>query len=269
MPKRALVVDDDFFFVEFLGELLEKRGYQVIKAHDGKEGLLKLEDGPFDILFSDLIMSKIDGTQFIKIARKKFSDVSFHIIVVSGSVVEQMDQLTDAEVDWFLAKGPLEQMEAQINELLDQMENGGVISPKEGNKFLESGTLYPRQITSELVDRLNFHKGVIESIGFGILVVDRDARVINATLQALDILNASPGDTLNKHITSLFPRQERAYLIDALKAVAQNLDLKKVRLNIVVDAKITQLTVSLLRVGREIAGWIIAMEETRQCIEQA
>jgi len=263
MPKRALVVDDDFFFVEFLGELLEKRGYQVIKAHDGKEGLLKLENGPFDILFSDLIMSKIDGTQFIKIARKKFSDVSLHIIAVSGSVVEQMDQLTDAEVDWFLAKGPLEQMEAQINELLDQIEND-VISPKEGSKFLEPGTLYPRQITSELVDRLNFHKGLIESIGFGILVVDRDARVINATSQALDILNASPGDILNKHITSLFPRQERAYLIDALKAVAQNLDLKKVRLNIVVDAKITQLTVSLLRVGSDIAGWIIAVEETGQ-----
>jgi CheY-like chemotaxis protein len=36
MQKTALVVDNDFFFVEFLGELLEKKGYKVIKAYDGK-----------------------------------------------------------------------------------------------------------------------------------------------------------------------------------------------------------------------------------------
>jgi len=90
MPRRALIVDDDFFFVEFLGELLGKRGYQVTKAYDGKEGLLKLENGPFDILFTDLIMPKIDGIQFIKIARRKFQNVPLQIIAISGSVVEQI-----------------------------------------------------------------------------------------------------------------------------------------------------------------------------------
>lgn len=261
MPIRALVVDNDFFFVEFLGELLEKRGYLVTKAYDGKEGLLKLENGPFDILFSDLIMPKVDGIQFMKIARRKFPDTRLRIIAVSGSVVEQMDELTDAEIDWFIAKGPLDQMQDQINELLDQMEKG-TDSRKDGNKFLEPGILYPRQVTAELIDTLNFQKAVIESIGFGILVVDRDARVINATSQALEILNASPGDILNKHITSLFPHEERAYLIDALKAVARNTGLKKVRLSIILDSKGSCLTVSLLRLGGRIAGWIIAMEET-------
>jgi len=263
MARRALVVDDDFFFVEFLRELLENRGYQVTKAYDGKEGLSALERGPFDIVFADLIMPKIDGIQFIRIARRKFADVAFQIIAVSGSVVEQMDQLTDAEADCFIAKGSLEAMEDQINALLDQLEKGGG-SSREARKFLEPGTIYPRQVTGELIDTLNFQKAVIESIGFGIVVVDRDARVISATSRALEILNASPGDILNKHITSLFPRRERAYLIDALKAVAQNVGLRKVRLNVVADAKDTRLTVSLLRLGGDIAGWIVAMEETAE-----
>ena len=260
MPIRALVVDNDFFFVEFLGELLEKRGYSVTKAYDGKEGLRKLEGGPFDILFSDLIMPKVDGIQFMKVARKKFPDTTLRIIAVSGGVVEQMDDLTDAVVDWFMAKGPLDQMEDQINELLDQMEKG-VVSRKDGNKFLEPGVLYPRQVTAELIDTLNFQKAIIESIGFGVLVVDRDARVINATSQAAEILNASPEDILNKHITSLFPPTERGYLIDALKTVAQNLKLKKVHLSVLLDSRGSCLTVSLLRMGEHIAGWIICMEE--------
>ena len=41
--KTAMVVDNDFFFVEFLCELLEKRGYRVIKAYNGKEGIAKLD----------------------------------------------------------------------------------------------------------------------------------------------------------------------------------------------------------------------------------
>jgi CheY-like chemotaxis protein len=263
MPRRALVVDNDFFFVDFLEKLLEKRGYRVAKAYDGKEGLLELENGPFDILFADLIMPKIDGLQFIRIARSKYSDLNFRIIAVSGSVLEQLDELSDAEADWFVAKGPIEQMETQINDLLDQVESGG-ISLKDASRFLDSGVLYPRQVTGELIETLNFQKAVIESIGLGVLVVDKDARVINATSQALEILNASPGDILNKHIVSLFPLEERPYLTDALKAVARNLGLRKVCLNIAFEAKGARLTISLLKLGKTIAGWIVAMEETNQ-----
>ena len=41
MARKALVVDNDFFFVEFLAELLENKGYEVVKAYDGKEGITK------------------------------------------------------------------------------------------------------------------------------------------------------------------------------------------------------------------------------------
>jgi len=44
VPKKALVVDNDFFFVKFLTELLEKRGYEVSKAYDNKASISKLEE---------------------------------------------------------------------------------------------------------------------------------------------------------------------------------------------------------------------------------
>ena len=52
MSKKALVTDNDFFFVEFLAELLEKRGYEVIKAGDGKEAISKLEKKSVDVLLN-------------------------------------------------------------------------------------------------------------------------------------------------------------------------------------------------------------------------
>ena len=60
------------------------------------------------------------------------------------------------------------------------------LSYTEDEKFIEPGTIYPRQVTGELVEKINFQKAVTESIGFGIVVVDKDARVISATSQALE-----------------------------------------------------------------------------------
>jgi len=263
MSKRALVVDNDFFFVEFLTEFLEKRGYEVVKAYDGKEGISKFEHGPFDILFTDLIMPKIDGVQLIKIARQKFSESPFPIIAISSTIMEQQDEIINIEADYCFAKGPLEQMEDHLNALMDRIENQG-ISPTENTSVIEPGTLYPRQATAELVNELNFQKAITESIGLGIVVVDKDARVMNATSQALEISEKSLEEILNEPITSMFPKEGRAPLIDALKGVARNPGLRKISFSITIRFQEIRLAVSLLRVSGDVTGWIVAMEEADQ-----
>jgi len=92
MPRKALVVDSDFFFVEFLVALLEKRGYQVRKAYDGKQGIAALEEGPYDIIFAELVMPKVNGRQFFEFIRRKFNGPYFPIVALSGTVIEQMDE---------------------------------------------------------------------------------------------------------------------------------------------------------------------------------
>ncbi len=263
MSKRALVVDNDFFFVEFLAELLEKRGYEVIKAYDGKEGMSRFEHGPFDILFTDLIMPKIDGVQLIKIARQKFSDSPFPIIAISGTIMEQEEEVINIEVDYCFAKGPLEQMEEHLNALMDRIEKQG-ISPSENKSIIEPGTLYPRQVTAELVDELNFQRAITESIGLGIVVVDKDARIMNANSQALEIANKTLENILNEPVTSLLPKEGRSPLIDALKGVAQNPGLRKISFNVTAKSQEIRLAVSLLRIRGDIVGWVIAMEEIDQ-----
>jgi CheY-like chemotaxis protein len=93
MSKKALVVDADYFFVEFVGELLEKRGYAVTKAYDGKDGISKLQDNPYDIMFVDLVMPKVDGSQFIDFVRRKYGPNHFPIVALSGVMVEQLISL--------------------------------------------------------------------------------------------------------------------------------------------------------------------------------
>ena len=114
MQKKALVVDNDFFFVEFLSELLEKRGYRIVKAYDGKEGIAKLEAGPVDILFADLITQKIDGRQFFKYIRAKYAGDPFPVVALSGTMLEHMGSLNSIDADYFIAKGPIDALKIKI-----------------------------------------------------------------------------------------------------------------------------------------------------------
>ena len=68
MQKKVLVVDSDYFFVEFLSELLLKRGYEVLKAYNGKDGIARLEDNKVDILFADGSSIRISELTELKIA---------------------------------------------------------------------------------------------------------------------------------------------------------------------------------------------------------
>ena len=259
MAKKALVVDNDFFFVEFLSGLLEKKGYEVVKAFDGEEGLLKLDESVFDILFVDLIMPKIDGTQVIRFARRKFSDRRLAVILISSTLIEQMDEVSGIGADYCVVKGPLSQMTDILNGLLDNLETDGLPESAQG-QFVGSDNLYPRQATSELLEARKFQKAIIDSIGIGILVTGRDTRVVSANPMALELLNRPFEDVMNLRITTLFPKEESRRLVDAFKAVAANLDLRKRRIYVTFGFDEIKLDVSVFRMGNDPDGWVLAME---------
>ena len=256
MAKKALVVDNDFFFVEFLTELLESKGYEVVKAYDGKEGISKLEESVFDVLFADLIMPKIDGIQLINLARKRFPSGQLTIIAISGTLIEQMEDIKNIGADYCVVKGPLEQMTDYLGTLLDNLVNN-----KSNEPFIDPGRLYPRQATAELVDELNFQKAVFDSIGIGILVVDRDARVMRANAMALELLHKNFEDVVNLRITDVFSQEGRGQLVKALREVAKNLQLKRRSFYLEVDSMALKMVASMLRMGKDLDGWILTMED--------
>jgi len=135
MHKRALVVDNDRFFVEFLTELLEAREYQVVKAYDGEEAISKLREEDVGLLFVDMIMPKIDGEQLIEFTRNSFSKSHLPIIALSGAMIEQLGRLENIGADYFLAKGPMEKMAKHIEILLDKIEGGTMLPPSDKTVF--------------------------------------------------------------------------------------------------------------------------------------
>jgi DNA-binding response OmpR family regulator len=66
MSAKILVVDDDPDIREALTMILESKGYQVVTAQDGIEGLATLKAELPNLLILDLLMPKMDGFSVCK-----------------------------------------------------------------------------------------------------------------------------------------------------------------------------------------------------------
>ena len=62
MNTRILVVDDEPDMVVIMKLTLETKGYQVITAYDGEEGLQKACDEAPDLIILDILMPKVFGS---------------------------------------------------------------------------------------------------------------------------------------------------------------------------------------------------------------
>jgi len=80
--KRILVIDDDVQMRQMLRQMLEREGYEVVDAPDGKEGIRLYRDEPADLIITDIIMPEKEGIGTIFELRRDFPDVK--IIAISG-----------------------------------------------------------------------------------------------------------------------------------------------------------------------------------------
>jgi len=58
---RVLVVDDDEHAVEILYRLLEREGFEVLRARSGKEALAVVAEQDVDVILLDVMMPEMDG----------------------------------------------------------------------------------------------------------------------------------------------------------------------------------------------------------------
>ena len=259
MPRKALVVDSDFFFVEFLSGLLEKRGYAVCKAYDGKQGIAGLDEGPYDILFADLVMPKVNGRRFFEFVRRKYNGHCFPIVAVSGTVIEQMDDLEAIGADYFIAKGPIEKLGVHLNEFMAGLESQPGLPPTE-KKILQTGGVFPRRDAMELLGSLEFYQAAVDCLGVGVLILDRDTRIINANAAALSLVDQALVDLLNRPIWDAFPPNRSGELISALKVTGRHCRSGSSAFFVGLKGRMLRAVVSPLCLNDLPSGWVVALE---------
>jgi len=87
MEKRfILVVEDDPAVRESIRLLLAKRGYSILQASNGKEGLQLFRQARVDLVITDLVMPKMDGIELLKAVKGKWPETEVIVISAQGTI---------------------------------------------------------------------------------------------------------------------------------------------------------------------------------------
>jgi len=82
--KRILLVDDDPEIVEALRYALETRGYQIIVARDGNQGLALAEREDPDLVILDMMMPKRSGFLVLEKLRRTHA-IPMRVIMITAN----------------------------------------------------------------------------------------------------------------------------------------------------------------------------------------
>ena len=154
-------------------------------------------------------------------------------------------------------------MVEHFNTLIDNVEKQP-FPDQDSDIFFGLDSLYPRLMTSELIEDTDFQTAIFESIGMGIMVIDKDAKIISTNSLALEITGKPLEKVLNRFITRLFPPEDKTRLIKTLQKIIDNQTLKRLILTTSINAREIRVIISVLRVNGEVGGWIMAMVEHRE-----
>ena len=168
---RILVVDDKQSFRFMIKGYLDDAGYQAVCAACGAEALEQLEQEPFDLVLSDMIMPEMDGAVLLREVRSRHPHIPFVLITAHGTVESAVTAMKEGANDYLLK--PLNR-----TELLMVVE-----------RLLENDRLrvnYGRMLDSE---RKKFSFQNISS----------NSPVMGATLAAAQQVAASPRTTISIH----------------------------------------------------------------------
>ncbi len=100
MSKNILVIDDEPNLRHVLTVVLEKAGYTVSSAADGKEAISITETKPFNVILCDLRMPRMDGLAFLKHATTRALDAAIIMMSAYGTIDTAVEAMKLGAADY-------------------------------------------------------------------------------------------------------------------------------------------------------------------------
>jgi two-component system, OmpR family, response regulator len=141
MPERAriLLVDDERSIQTLLAYPLQKDGYEVVSAFDGREALARFAESPFDLVVLDLMLPGVDG---LEVCRRLRSRSAVPIIMLTARS-EEVDKVVGLEIgadDYITKPFSLREFRSRVKAVLRRAAMRRA-QEEEGERPIESGDL--------------------------------------------------------------------------------------------------------------------------------
>ena len=92
MAKKILVIDDQPFMIKLIEYNLRKHGYETVTETDGLKALRNIDDIAPDLVFLDIRMPSITGTELCSRLRKRDIMREVPIIILTGQMQKDIEE---------------------------------------------------------------------------------------------------------------------------------------------------------------------------------
>ena len=120
--KTILVVDDEARIVSLVQAYLEKAGYQVVTARNGREAIYAARDAKPDLIILDIMMPEMDGQEFMRLHRQERQTP----IIMLTAKIEEDDRIVGLELgadDYVTKPFSPRELVARVKAVLRRLEN--------------------------------------------------------------------------------------------------------------------------------------------------
>ena len=140
-----------------MSEALERVGYPVTVATSGGEGVKRIEQETFDVIFTDLVMSDVDGMEVLARAKKALPDSE--VIVVTGhasvpKAVEAMQQGAFSFLEKPVTPDRLRAICGKASDSVRLRRHNTELTQRLDERFGFEGIIYSSDKMQQVIDRL-------------------------------------------------------------------------------------------------------------------
>lgn len=99
---HILIIDDEASLRQTMARILQRAGYEVTTASNGKEGLALVSEHPFDLLYLDIRMPDISGLELLKTIHAKLPDLPIILFTAQPDINSAVEALRRGAIDYLL-----------------------------------------------------------------------------------------------------------------------------------------------------------------------
>jgi PAS domain S-box-containing protein len=136
-PKNILIVDDDEALTQSLEYELQKRGFIIQTANNGKQALAYLEQNHTDLILLDIRMPEMNGFEVMEAMKNKPDTASIPVFILTGMDIDdgKMKALSNGATEYFNkigdSRGLFDAIERILHGKFQHIEKGALTPHKQ------------------------------------------------------------------------------------------------------------------------------------------
>jgi DNA-binding response OmpR family regulator len=124
---RILLVDDEQPIQTLLSFPLQRDGYEVVQASDGREALARFSEQQFDLVVLDLMLPRMDGLEVCKRLRADGSTVPIIMLTAKSEEIDKVLGLELGADDYITKPFSMREFRSRVKAAL---RRAGMVSPE-------------------------------------------------------------------------------------------------------------------------------------------